>query len=94
MIGWSGVLPAKLGACDPATHLMGLAGEGGCQPSAEKSCPDSVLVVEFMGNDFETTMIKFARIAEEILAVLEETIYPVVQVLVELSNFGAPWVPI
>ena len=51
-------------------------------------------VLEFMGNDFETAMIKFARVVEEILPVLKETIYPVVQVLAELSNFGAPWVPV
>jgi hypothetical protein len=51
-------------------------------------------VLEFMGNEFETAMIKFAQFVGDILPILKETIYPVVQVLVDMSNFGTPWVSV
>ena len=51
-------------------------------------------ILEFMRNEFETAVVKFARIFEEILPVLEETSNPVVQVLMEFGNLGASWVSV
>ena len=49
-------------------------------------------VFEQMRNDLEASVIKFVRISEEILAILEKAINPVIQVLMELGDLCASWI--
>ena len=46
-------------------------------------------IFEIMRNDLKASVIEFARISEEIHAILEKAINPVIQMLMELGNLGA-----
>ena len=52
------------------------------------------LIFELMRDDLEASVIKLAWISEEIPAMLEKAINPVIRVLMELGNLGASWVSV